>query len=328
MNAVPGAEAHQEEGHERPSGSSRSPAPAVESTSSRDGHDDRGRRAAAVRRRSAARACAVGPSDSAATISVIGRNASAGVERAVAAARARGRARRGRSAEYMPVTSRPRTTLEPISVRSAQDAQRQDRVLQRAPRARGTRRAATAATAAEAERVRRGPAVLGRRDDRVDAEHHRGGDERPRRARRRPGRRPMPGRSSTSERAGQRERDDADRDVDEEDPVPVDRLGQRAAGQQAERAAADATRTCRGSSPARARRRRGNSVTMIARMTAEATAPPRPCTKRAAISMRLALGEAAQRRGGGEDGEAGEEHALAADEVAEAAGERAGSCRR
>ncbi len=29
----------------------------------------------------------------------------------------------------------------------------------------------------------------------------------------------------------------------------------------------------------------GNSVTMIARMTDEAKAPPRPCTKRPAISM-------------------------------------------
>ena len=35
------------------------------------------------------------------------------------------------------------------------------------------------------------------------------------------------------------DRGDADREVDEEDPVPAERLGQRAAGEQAERAAGD-----------------------------------------------------------------------------------------
>ena len=57
-------------------------------------------------------------------------------------------------------------------------------------------------------------------------------------------------------------------------------------------------------------------------ITAVAIAPPRPCTKRAAISGELAVGEAAGARGDGEEGDAGEEDALATDQVAEPAGEQ------
>ncbi len=71
--------------------------------------------------------------------------------------------------------------------------------------------------------------------------------------------------------------------VHEEDPVPVERLRQRAAREQPDRAAAG------GDERVHAHRlgllaRLGNSVTMIARITLEATAPPTPCSRRAPIS--------------------------------------------
>ena len=90
---------------------------------------------------------------------------------------------------------------------------------------------------AEDQRRRRAPAVLGRGlDDRVDAEHQRAGDR---------ARRPAVGalaagrcpRRRSSRRGAEERRRDADRDVDEEDPVPVDGLGEHAAGEQADRAA-------------------------------------------------------------------------------------------
>ena len=87
----------------------------------------------------------------------------------------------------------------------------------------------------QAERLARRPAVLVPVDDRVHGEHQRGGHgDRARdvdAARRRHVRcRQQP----------QREDDhgDADRDVDEEDPVPVDRAGEDAAEQDADAAAA------------------------------------------------------------------------------------------
>ena len=83
------------------------------------------------------------------------------------------------------------------------------------------------------------------------------------------------------------------------------RLGQRSAGQQADRAARDADEGVE-AHRLHALAASGNSVTMIARMTAEDKAPPRPCTKRAAMSIAWP-GEAAQRRRGREDGEADEE---------------------
>ena len=103
-----------------------------------------------------------------------------------------------------------------------------------------TRKATSSAsaTAPKRERAARAPAVLGGRlDDRVDEQHQRAGDQARRRGRRRRGARPMP-RSLLEQAAARRIAVAiADRDVDEEDPVPVDRLGQDAAGQQADRAA-------------------------------------------------------------------------------------------
>ena len=58
---------------------------------------------------------------------------------------------------------------------------------------------------------------------------------------------------------------------------------------------------------------RGKSVTIRAMITEVAIAPPRPCRKRAAISSELAVREAAEGGGDGEEGDAGEEDALATD---------------
>src|SRR5581483_10346995 len=77
---------------------------------------------------------------------------------------------------------------------------------------------------------------------------------------------------------------DADREVDEEDPVPVDRLGQRttdeqpngAAGRRDEREHADRLRLRPWSL---------NIVTIIPRITEEVIAPPAPWANRAATSM-------------------------------------------
>ena len=90
---------------------------------------------------------------------------------------------------------------------------------------------------AEAERVSRAPAAAAGLEDRVHEQHQRAGDEhragnvgalragRSRWSRLDQPQREQPGR-------------DPDREVHEEDPVPVDRLGDRTAGQQPDRAAA------------------------------------------------------------------------------------------
>jgi hypothetical protein len=126
------------------------------------------------------------------------------------------------------------------------------------------------------------PSSAGRLDDRVDGEHQRAGDQH---ARRDVGAlaKPMPVVAAIRRRAATAVAI-ADRDVDEEDPVPVDRLGQDAAGQQADRAArggderVDADRL-------RLLARLGNIVTIMPRITAEVIAPPTPWTKRAATSI-------------------------------------------
>ena len=136
-----------------------------------------------------------------------------------------------------------------------------------------------------------------------------------------PSLRPIPARVLDQLHRAERRRD-ADRQVDQEDPVPADRLGQDAAGEQADRAAGrgdeavDADRF-RLIAPAR-----GNIVTIIPRITAEASAPPTPWTKRAADQHRLALGGGADQRGDGEDRQAGQEDAPLADQVADPPGEQ------
>ena len=51
------------------------------------------------------------------------------------------------------------------------------------------------------------------------------------------------------QRVAEREGGDADREVDEEDPVPAQRLGEQAAGEQAERAAGDGDEDVRAHRP-------------------------------------------------------------------------------
>ena len=65
---------------------------------------------------------------------------------------------------------------------------------------------------------------------------------------------------------------------------------------------------------------------MRARITEVAIAPPRPCRKRAAISIELAVGDGPQSAEATvKSRDAGEEDALATEEVAEAAGRAGGS---
>ena len=113
----------------------------------------------------------------------------------------------------------------------------------------------------------------------------------------------------------------ADRDVHEEDPVPVDRLGQQAAGQQPDRAAR------RGDEGVDADRLR-----LLPRLGEHRDdhAEDHRRGHRAADSLDeagrdehlLGLRQPAERARHGEHAEAGHEDALAAEEVAEAAGEQ------
>ncbi len=66
----------------------------------------------------------------------------------------------------------------------------------------------------------------------------------------------------------------------------------------------------------------GNSVTISAMITEDEIAPPSALDEARDDQHRLVVREPAQRGGGGEHRDAGEEHALAADEVAESPGEQ------
>ena len=166
----------------------------------------------------------------------------------------------------------------------------------------------------------RSPAVVGRRlDDRVDAEHQRGGDQH------RAGHVGALAEADPLVALDQPPRQHggghADRDVDEEDPVPVDRLGQHAAGKQADRAAR------RGDEAVHADR-----LGLVARRGEHRHDHPEHDRRRhgAADALDearrhqhlLALRGAAQDRRGDEDDQAGHEDVLAPDEVAEAAREQ------
>ena len=133
----------------------------------------------------------------------------------------------------MPTAHSAMTAFAPATLR---ERNRRSGISGSAIRAwRATKRPAAGAHAAQHERPRRAPAVLLDPEDRVDAEHQARGEQRGAgevgaRAERRC---PAGPRRPEREQRGR----DADRHVDEEDPVPVDRLGQRAAGEQADRAA-------------------------------------------------------------------------------------------
>ena len=118
----------------------------------------------------------------------------------------------------------------------------------------------------------------------------------------------------------QDERHDRDRDrhVDEEDPLPADRVDQDAAGDDAEvppRPASDAQMPI---AVARSRPA-GNVVTTSASAAGDMSAAPKPCTARAPTRSILRGRETARQRGDREQADAGEEDAAAAEEVAEPA---------
>jgi hypothetical protein len=171
----------------------------------------------------------------------------------------------------------------------------------------------------EHERLRRAPAVLGRRlDDRVDGEHEAGRDEH--------GPRDVGALADADalvardEPPREERRDDADGDVDEEDPVVVDRLRQHAAGQQPDRAAGGGDEAV---DPDR--------LGLLARLGEHREDHPEDHGggHRAADALDeagrderlLAPGDAAQQRREREDAQAGHEDALAPEQVAEAPGE-------
>ena len=175
------------------------------------------------------------------------------------------------------------------------------------------------ATDAEPERLGRAPAVLLDLEDRVDAQHQAAGQQR--------GAGKVRTLAETDSLAtldqaqrGQSGRD-ADRQVHEEDPVPADRLGQHATDEQADRAAGhrdervDADRLGlllrlgehRHDHPEDDRRRQG---------AADALHEAR------ADQHALGLRDRAQQRRAGEHGEADQEDAALADQVADPAGQQ------
>ena len=120
---------------------------------------------------------------------------------------------------------------------------------------------------------------------------------------------------------GEQRRADRDRQVDEEDPVPVDRVGQHAAGEQADRAAGrgdEAVDPDRLRLLLRLREHRHDHPEDHGRGQRAADA----LREAGADQHRLALGEPAQQRGDREDGQADHEDPPAPDEVAEPTGEQ------
>jgi hypothetical protein len=170
------------------------------------------------------------------------------------------------------------------------------------------------------ERLRRAPAVLGRRlDDRVDGEHEAARDEH--RARDVGALADPDALVARDEPLRQDRGEDPDRHVDEEDPVVVDRLREHAAGQQTDRAARGGDEAI---DPDRLR--------LLARLGEHREDHPEDDRggHRAADALDeagrderlLAPGDAAQQRREREDAEAGHEDALAPEQVAEAPGEQ------
>jgi hypothetical protein len=114
---------------------------------------------------------------------------------------------------------------------------------------------------------------------------------------------------------------DADREVDEEDPVPAEGLGQGAAGEQAERAAGDGDEDVGAHRPCPVARLRElgdddgedhRGLQRAADALDEAGGDQKALTGR----------QAAKCRRGREYDDSGEEHALAAEQVAESPGEQ------
>ena len=157
-----------------------------------------------------------------------------------------------------------------------------------------------------------------RLDDRVDRAHERGGDEQ----------RAQPVHSvieaeplvGADQRVAEREGGDADREVHEEDPVPAQRLGEQAAGEQADGASGDGYEDVDAHGP--------GSFDCLGELGDDDRQDHRglgggsdPLEEAGPDQRFLARSEPAQQRRDRERDEAGEEHAPAPDEVADAAGQ-------
>ena len=132
---------------------------------------------------------------------------------------------------------------------------------------------------------------------------------------------PMPSPlSAADQRVAEREGGRADREVDEEDPVPAQHLGQQASDEQAERAAGDRDEHVRAhrAGPLGGLRELGDDD----RQDHRGLGGGADALEHAGADQRLlARGEPAQQRRERERDEAGKEDALAPDEVAEPAGQ-------
>src|SRR5690606_18756435 len=153
----------------------------------------------------------------------------------------------------------------------------------------------------------------------VDAEHQAGGDQ----GRAEDVRARLEAQADVTgqDAHGDREGGDADRQVDEEDPVPAERVGEDAAEHLADGGA------CRAGEA-----EDGDGLGALAGVGEQRheDAQADGGRHRAADALEEAGGDqyggrggrAGQQRGGGEDGDSGEEHAPAADQVAEPAGQQ------
>ncbi len=160
--------------------------------------------------------------------------------------------------------------------------------------------------------------MAGRLDDRVDGGHQRDGDQH--------GAEPVDAVIESAagvfrnQRPAQHERRGADRKVDEEDPVPVQRLRERTPGEQSKRAAGD------GDEDIGAHRLRAVAGHRELGDHDGEDHRGRHCSADALNEARgdqesLAGREAAECRGGGEHDDAGEEHALTSDQIPESPGQ-------
>ena len=130
----------------------------------------------------------------------------------------------------------------------------------------------------------------------------------------------MPGRAVALDQdaAGDGDQGEADRHVDPEDPVPGEAVDDGAADQRAE---GDAEAADAGPDAERDAALAGGKASDSSVSVSGATmAAPAPWTARAAISAPVVGASAARRRGDGEDAEADEEHAPAAEAIAEGGG--------
>ena len=170
----------------------------------------------------------------------------------------------------------------------------------------------------EAEHLARAPAMAGGLHDRVDRGHQRAGDQD----------RAQPVHAAAEQCGVARDQqlpehrgERADGQVDKEDPVPVDGLGERAAGQQAQRAAGYGDEHVGAHGPGAVSRRRefGDDDGQDDRgLHGGADALDEACGDEHALVGR----DSAQGRGHGEQRDPAEKDALSPEQVTEAAGEQ------